>query len=129
MGMVLPFLPLLLLASGTVSAALDDTGVFSQLDHRVSIAVPAWAARTQTTLALDRKQGMVTLLFDGEPVAAFPIHPFCADDRLDCLGLRESDRDALKGVFAPGPASISTWGKNTRMQARFGLGNWDSGSQ
>jgi uncharacterized protein YijF (DUF1287 family) len=105
--MVLPLLPLLLLASGMAPAGLDDKGVFSQLDPQVSVAVPAWAARTQTALALDRKQGMVTLLFDGEPVAAFPIHPSCADDRLDCLGLRESDRDALKGVFAPAPPATA----------------------
>lgn len=98
--MALPLLPLLLLASAMVPAALDDTGVFSRLDPQVSIAVPTWAARAQSSLAVNRKQGILTLLFDGEPVAAFPIHASCADDRLECLGLREPDREAVNKLLA-----------------------------
>jgi uncharacterized protein YijF (DUF1287 family) len=98
--MALPILSLLLFASGTVPAALGDVGVFSRLDPQVSIAVPTWAARGQSTLAVDRKHGILTLLFDGEPVAAFPIRPSCAEDRLECLGLRDSDRETVNRNMA-----------------------------
>jgi uncharacterized protein YijF (DUF1287 family) len=80
-------------------AGLPDKGVFSSLDPSVAVQPPVWASPKQLDLAVERKHGVLTLRFDGEPVKAYPIAPSCERDELDCLGLRASDGKELQQIL------------------------------
>jgi L,D-peptidoglycan transpeptidase YkuD (ErfK/YbiS/YcfS/YnhG family)/uncharacterized protein YijF (DUF1287 family) len=85
--------------STALPAGLADKGVFSTLDARVTLAAPDWIPREHVTLVADRARGVLTLSLGGEPVKAYPMAPLCAEDRLECLGLRDRDGAELRGIL------------------------------
>ena len=81
------------------SAGLPDRGVFPSLDGSVETTPPSWVTTDGARLVADRARGVLTLILTGEPVKAYPIRPTCANDTLDCLGLRPSDRAELRATL------------------------------
>lgn len=105
--MVLAYFPLVLaVLPPLLPTGLADKGVFSALDEQVAIHAPTWFPHERVSLAADRVRGILTLSLQGEPVKAYPITPTCAEDKLECMGLRDRDRDELRGMMASvGPAA------------------------
>ena len=93
--MLRPILVAAGLLAVTGSAGLSDRGVFSELDARVAIALPAWVPAADLRVVVDRPRRLLTVLADREPVKTYPMDPKCSEPTLDCLGLRQSDRDEL----------------------------------
>lgn len=86
----------------TGPAGLADRGVFSELDARVAIALPAWVPAAELHVVVDRPRRLLTVLAGREPVKSYPVDPKCAEPTLDCMGLRPADRDELARLPAGG---------------------------
>ncbi|HEY5281921.1 MAG TPA: DUF1287 domain-containing protein, partial [Polyangia bacterium] len=77
------------------SAGLTDRGVFSELDARVTIALPAWVPAANLRFVVDRPHRLLTVVAGHDPVKTYPADPKCDEPTPDCLGLRQADRDEL----------------------------------
>jgi len=79
----------------TVPAGLSDRGVYSDLDAKVSLALPSWVSAQNLRLFLDRDHRVATVLDVDQAIKSYPISPSCDDPTLSCLGARDEDRVEL----------------------------------
>lgn len=80
-----------------------DKGIWSDLDDRVQLALPADLAPTRVTARLDRDKQLLVLSIDGFPRKAYPLTGsarLAVGSRV--LAVRPGDRDELARVLAPG---------------------------
>lgn len=80
-----------------------DKGIWSDLDDRVQLALPADLAPARVTARLDRDKQLLVLSIDGFPRKAYPLTGsarLAVGSRV--LAVRPGDRDELARVLAPG---------------------------
>lgn len=87
---------------------LSDRGVYSDLDGQVAVALPDWVPASSVRLYPDRRRNVVSAVRGADPLKTYPASFPCAEPKLACLGLRQSDRAEVVGL-AVASASPSTW--------------------
>jgi uncharacterized protein YijF (DUF1287 family) len=88
-------------AKGESCLGVADKGVFSDLDERVQLKLPAKLEAARVTALIDRKHSVLVLSIDGYPRKAYPLGgtaPLTVG-RFE-LALRPGDRDELRPLLA-----------------------------
>jgi len=85
---------------GESCLGVADTGIFSDLDDSVQLALPAALAPEHVTALIDRPHAIVTLSIDGYPRKAYPLggSTTLQVGRFE-LALRPGDRDELRPLL------------------------------
>ncbi|MDB4958180.1 MAG: hypothetical protein JWO36_5749 [Myxococcales bacterium] len=80
---------------------LADKGIFTDLDPKLQLALPAEVQSDRVTAVVDAKHGVLVLSIDGFPRKAYPL---AGESALDVgrfhLALRAGDRDELRPLLA-----------------------------
>jgi hypothetical protein len=88
-------------AKGESCLGVADKGIFSDLDDRVQLILPAPLEAARVTAMIDRKHSVVVLSIDGYPRKAYPLggSAVLTVGRFE-LALRPGDRDELRPLLA-----------------------------
>jgi uncharacterized protein YijF (DUF1287 family) len=86
---------------GESCLGVTDTGVFSDLDAKVQLALPAKLEPARVTATIDRGKQLLVLSIDGYPRKAYPLGGAATlTVGTHSLALRPGDRDELRSVLA-----------------------------
>jgi uncharacterized protein YijF (DUF1287 family) len=108
---------------GTIQAesclGVPDNGIFSDLDDRVQLSLPAALEPERVTARIDRSHRVLVLSIDGFPRKAYPLSgPASLTVGAHELALRSGDRAELARLLTP---SRTTEGKATRDRDGDGI--------
>lgn len=88
-------------ATAEVCLGVHDKGIWSDLDEKVQVALPAKLPPERVAARIDRKHGVLVLSIDGFPRKAYPLNGTAklAVGTFE-LALRPGDRDELRPLLA-----------------------------